>query len=359
MRRPGPRGDVGRPFRSVSNVLPLITIVLLGALFPGAATAQKTDSVWVANGDRITGEIKELDRGRLRYSTDAMSTVYVEWEDVLSVESDKYFEFELASGERTFGRLARGPRDRTGRIVLEDTTEVALADIVAMIPIRRSFWSRNTGYVDLGLDVLRANQTRKLSLAGSSTYRGEKWEGRLAASSYLQKQDSANTVTRNNASLSGRRKFGGRWNAIGFVTVEENSETDLDLRLQAGFGAGYRLLHTNRYVSEVLLGPAVAREQFSTDTTGASYTAEVIAGISYEAYRYSFPKLDVYGGLTTYTSISDWGRFRLSLDGRVSYEVIKDFTAGFRLFAEYDNRPPGQEGSSEDYGITFTVGYSW
>jgi hypothetical protein len=333
--------------------------VLLGALFPGAAAAQKTDSVWVASGDRITGEIKELDRGRLTYKTDAMSTVYVEWDEVLSVQSDKYFEFELAWGERAFGRLARGPRDRTGRIILEDTTEVALPDIVAMVRIRRSFWSRNTGSVDLGLDVLKANQTRKLSLSGSSSYRGEQWDLRLDGTSYFQKQDSAKTVTRNNASLSGRRKFGGRWNAIGMLTVEENSETNLDLRLQAGLGAGYRLLHTNRQYSEVLLGPAVAREQFSTDTTGASYTAELIAGITYEAYRYSFPKLDVYGGLTTYTSMSDWGRFRLSLDGRVSYEVIKDFTAGFRLFAEYDSRSPGQEGSSEDYGTTFTVGYSW
>lgn len=315
--------------------------------------------MWVANGDRITGEIKELDRGRLRYSTDAMSTVYVEWDEVLSVESDKYFEFELARGQRAYGRLARGPRDGTGRIVLEDTTVVALPDIVSMVPIRRSFWARNTGYVDLGLDILRANRTRKLSVSGSSTYRGEKWEGRIDGSSYLQKQDSANTVTRNNASLSARRKFGGRWNAIGLISAEQNSETNLDLRLQAGAGGGYRLLHTNRRYSELLVGAGLARETFSGDSVATSYTTELIAGITYEAYRYSFPKLDVYGGLTTYTGLSDWGRFRVSFDGRISYEVIKDFTAGVRAFAEYDSRPPSGEASTEDYGLTFTVGYSW
>lgn len=361
-RRREPRA-VGPPRASTGRrgLLTVATVLLGTALIPGIAAAQKTDSVWVANGDRITGEIKELDRGRLRYSTDAMSTIYVEWDEVLSVQSDKYFEFELASGERTFGRLARGTRDRTGRIVLEDTTEVALSEIVAMVPIRRSFWSRNVGYVDLGLDLLRANRTRRLSVAASSAYRGETWEARLDGSSYLQKQDSANTVTRNNASLYARHKFGGPWNAIGFLTVEQNSETNLDLRLQTGIGAGYRILHTNRQFAEVLLGPAVARESFSTstDSTETSYTAELITGLTYEAYRYSFPKLDVYAGLITFTSVSDWGRFRVSLEGRVSYEVIKDFTVGVRTFAEYDTRPPGREGSSEDYGTTFTVGYSW
>lgn len=335
--------------------------VALVPLLPGSASAQKTDSVWVANGDRITGEIKELDRGRLRYSTDAMSTVYVEWDEVVSVESDKYFEFDLASGRRVFGRLGRGSREGRGRIILEDTTEVALPDIVSMVPIRRSFWSRNAGYLDLGLDILRANRTRKLSVSGSSTYRGEKWDGRVEGSSYLQKQDSANTVTRNNASLSARRKFGGPWVAVGFATVEQNSETNLDLRLQAGGLAAYRLFHTNRQQAELGFGLGVARERFSTesDSEEVASTAELIAGLSYEAYRYSFPKLDVYAGLTSFTSLSDVGRLRLSFDGRVSYEVIHDFTTGVRAFADYDSEPPGQAGSTRDYGLTFSVGYSW
>ncbi len=54
----------------------------------------KTDVVVLENGDSITGEIKELYRGKLKFKTDAMSTIYIEWEDVKTLESRDYFEIE-------------------------------------------------------------------------------------------------------------------------------------------------------------------------------------------------------------------------------------------------------------------------
>ena len=50
-------------------------ILLLLGIGAGAAEAQKTDSVWIRNGDRITGEVKSLSRGLLKYSTDDLGTV--------------------------------------------------------------------------------------------------------------------------------------------------------------------------------------------------------------------------------------------------------------------------------------------
>ncbi len=76
-------------------------LVLASGLLPSEALGQKTDTLRVQNGGKIIGEIKELDRGQLRYKTDAMSTVYADWEKVVSLQSDKYFEFELASGAET------------------------------------------------------------------------------------------------------------------------------------------------------------------------------------------------------------------------------------------------------------------
>ena len=53
----------------------LAGFMVLGAA--GSALAAKTDVVTLKNGDRITGEVKRLDRGRLRYSTDDMGTIYI------------------------------------------------------------------------------------------------------------------------------------------------------------------------------------------------------------------------------------------------------------------------------------------
>jgi hypothetical protein len=47
---------------------------MLFLVAPGVASGQKTDSVWIRNGDRITGEVKSLSRGLLKYSTADLGT---------------------------------------------------------------------------------------------------------------------------------------------------------------------------------------------------------------------------------------------------------------------------------------------
>jgi hypothetical protein len=42
----------------------------------------RTDVVTLANGDRITGEVKRLDRGQVEFKTDDGGTIYFEWSAV-------------------------------------------------------------------------------------------------------------------------------------------------------------------------------------------------------------------------------------------------------------------------------------
>ncbi|MBK5096419.1 MAG: DUF481 domain-containing protein [Gemmatimonadetes bacterium] len=336
----------------------LLALVLASGLLPSEALGQKTDTLRVQNGGKIVGEIKELDRGQLRYKTDAMSTVQVDWEKVVSLQSDKYFEFELASGLREFGRIGPGPEDRTAMLILTDTVVVSLTQIVSIVPIRQTFWSRLDGYIDIGFDVLRANNTRTLNSSSQVTYRGEKWAGQLTGSTYMQTQDSANDVRRNNVSLVGTRILPGRWDIQAFLSAEQNNEIQLDYRLQAGGGAAYRLLHTHRQFATLLAGGAYSSERYTT-STDVTDSFELIGRAAYQAYRFHTPKLDVSTSLTGYASMTDLGRIRLNFDGRASYELIKDFTVGARVWDDFDSAPPGSDTSSNDYGLTFSLGYKF
>ena len=51
--------------------------VFLLAVCSATAWAAKTDIVLLKNGDRVTGEVKSLERGKLTLSTDSMGTVYI------------------------------------------------------------------------------------------------------------------------------------------------------------------------------------------------------------------------------------------------------------------------------------------
>ncbi len=76
-----------------------------------AAAAPKTDVVTLVNGDRITGEIKGLEHNQLRFSTDHLGTIYVEWDKIEQLVSDQYLLLERSDGTRYYGQLVAGARD--------------------------------------------------------------------------------------------------------------------------------------------------------------------------------------------------------------------------------------------------------
>ena len=79
--------------------LPLVPVVMLLSVLclgtPSNSIAQKTDILTLRNGDVITGEIKGLNRNKLEFSTPRMSTVYIEWQEIARINSDKVFQVEL------------------------------------------------------------------------------------------------------------------------------------------------------------------------------------------------------------------------------------------------------------------------
>jgi hypothetical protein len=86
----------------LSAALVLLTVV------SSTAHAQKTDVVKLANGDRITGEVKSLTKGQLKFSTDDAGTNYLEWDKVVSLEAARQFDVTISDGRRYFGSLEEG-----------------------------------------------------------------------------------------------------------------------------------------------------------------------------------------------------------------------------------------------------------
>ena len=90
----------------MARVRLLIGVIVLLALASTPALAQpKTDVITLANGDRITGEIVRLSRGRLELKTDDAGTIYIEWDNVARVQSIHQFEVETSNRQRLYGAL--------------------------------------------------------------------------------------------------------------------------------------------------------------------------------------------------------------------------------------------------------------
>ncbi len=184
----------------------LILLLLLGA---GLAEAQKTDSVWIRNGDRITGEVKSLSRALLKYSTDDLGTIYIEWDKVDRISTPTTFEVELNSGQKFFGTLAGlqrcgGPWHRhafPGRDRVDHANQ------------RKGSCSLD-GYLDLGFSYQKAQQAVQLT-SGAKVYRGPSAETTFDITTFREDRDDAR---RRHAldRLTERLLLANRWNT-GFV----------------------------------------------------------------------------------------------------------------------------------------------
>ena len=113
--------------------------LLIGLLAAPALAADKTDIVVLINGDRITGEIKEMTYGQLKVKTEDIGTLYIEWEKIASITTNQELQVEMADGRRFFGP-APEPASTAGSIRLMKSwygeepvsVELSISDIVRL-----------------------------------------------------------------------------------------------------------------------------------------------------------------------------------------------------------------------------------
>jgi hypothetical protein len=354
MGRPSPPGNAGRLLRlPVRRLLAPLAVLLLAS---PAWASEKTDVVVLVNGDRITGEIKGMTRNTLDYKTDDAGRLSIEWNKVVRVTSPHYFEVELSSGKKHYGRFLDPPPGEQGVVHLDDETTLPIADVVGVVPIDAGIWSRLKAYLDVGFTLAKSNKAVTLSADGGFAYRGERIGVSLDLESYYQ--DDANNVgvSRGTAKVVGEYYL-TRWRAVALAGAEHNDELDLKLRLSLGAGAGYSAVQTNSMVLQLQAGLVANREEYVGIDPTWNLEGYVYGG--WDVFRYDTPKLDLGVSLTIYPGLTDWGRVRGDFTLRVKYEVFKDFNAGLNFSFNFDTRPPESAASKTDYLATFTIGWSY
>ena len=335
--------------------------VLIGAVAPFVAHAQKTDTLTLINGDRIVGEIKSVYRGKLEYSTDDAGTLSVEWIKVMRLTSPRYYEVLDRWGVRHFGPLVRSAE--VGFLAINGVTPdtLRIVDVVEVIELGGSFAQRLNGMLDVGYTYTKANNANTFSTRAELDYRGTKMGADTELDAYYQKQDETEPVLRQSASVIGSYFLPKRWSAEALLTAERNDELDLDLRLIGGGGAARTLVESNRNSVEATGGLVVTRERFSVDTGDVvtTHNVEGTLGIRAETFRFDRPKLRVVSSLVLFPSLSTPGRVRGGASFEFSRESSRDLKFGIRFVDTFDSRPPAEGAEKNDFNFTFTIGWSY
>lgn len=294
-----------RPRRVWHSALSLALCAITSQAF-----ADKTDVVELRNGDRVTCEIKNLERGRLQVSTDSMSTVYIEWKDILRISSKETYVLELEDGTRLEGTLAE--TDAEAGLLLRNGDGDRLLDMQAVVLIdplklgsrRIERWD---GSVSTGFDTTKANSDTSLSASFDARTRREDFLLNFNGSVYSRSQSGAENSLRANLGAVYRGLLDGRWYWAALGSLERNDELGIDLRSLGGAGYGRLLVQSSRTLWSATAGLVVVNEQ-RAGTDSAETNAEAFLNTEYEFFTYDSPKTTLTTSLTAYPSLTDGGR---------------------------------------------------
>lgn len=348
--------------RCFTRALRGISLVVAMLVLPVAAlAAPKTDVLVFNNGDRLTGEVKGLERGKLSFKTDATGTIEIEWDKVASVRSDQYLEVELSDGRRHFGRASLAQTE--GQLKLRvgsgtNTREVRLAEVVRVAPIEQGgFFDRLDGYVTAGYDYTKSSGVRQVTFTGGLSSRDEKRQWAIDSSATLISQSGQDDTNRYNIGAYNRRFLAGRWFWQGFGSFEGNDELGIDLRTTIGAAYGRFLRQDQKTDWAAYAGLAVTRENFSEQPTNES--VEGVFGTQYWFFRYNAPEASLNASLNLFPSLTETGRVRSEAQMNARYEIVSDLFFQLSFYGSYDSEPGVGADSKSDYGVTTSLGYSF
>lgn len=349
-----------RPCAIARNAFPHLVFVVLSCLWQlPASAAPKTDIVIFKNGDKLTGEIKSLRRGRLSLNTDATGTIGIEWDKVAGVVSKQHIQVELSDGTRHFGDLAFSEETPGLTVVTADgMVTLDMIRVIVMEPIEDRGIHALDVDVSLGYNFTKAGGVTQGSIGVDMAYRSLIRIESLTFSTTVSDSDTQETSQRSNLGLQHTRLWNSRWFSNGTLSFDRNDELGLELRTSLGAGGGRYLIQSNSMLWSLEGGLQVSREKLieedeDTDSVEATFSVE------FDWFIFQDPEFDWSTTLQVIPSLTESGRVRTEFDTALKWELISDLNWGISFYASLDNQPQSTTGSTSDYGVNTTVSYEF
>ncbi len=334
-----------------------LPLLLLALALP--AYAEKTDVVVLLNGDTITGEIKGLEFGSLRYSTDSMGTINIDWEDIVSITSNQNLQVELPDGSRHFGTLVGAGERFVVRINSSDEdVNLPTQEIVRITPIETSekIWQSLDGSFSLGLQSQKSSGVTTSNVSADMSYRTRKYLVGLKMNSTMTSQPAEEAKARQSVEGNYQRFRANRWFTDWYSRWESNDELGINARQSAGGAVGRYLVQTNKNQFSLTGGVQAAQ----TSYTGVDENTTEAEGRIEMRYlrRNLIPETQITFTSVVYPLLEDFSQFRAETDLSFKREFISDLFFNLSVGHSYISNPP-TGASSTDYNIITSLGYSF
>ena len=216
----------------------LLCVTLCTVALPALA-----DTVWLKNGDRLTGKISVLDGGKLLIETTYGGSIPLKWNQIATLESDRKL---LIKQDQVTGEVAQALQAaEPGKVTLVNGAEprtVELASISQIIqpkPLIQDFtWKGN---IDLAMDYKRAEtDTDDYDVSFDPKARHGLWRHN-GTGNYNREYRDGVTVTDNwDAEYALDRFLDQHWFWQGRLSYKRDQIEDVRRQRTIGTGPGYQ-----------------------------------------------------------------------------------------------------------------------
>ncbi len=336
----------------MKTLLPIIFVIFSIA----QGVAQKTDTVSLYNGDRITCEIISLAKGKLNVKTSDMSKLSIKWARISSIETLHSFEIVLVDHSVYFGKFNKGLPGSSLVSFGVFQEMISLHEITSLQQVNANFWKQTNGFFDAGFSYTKGNDNLQFNSSGEISHRTKKFLNKLNFNSIIT-ENSQNASKKQDGGYTLKAFHKKSFFTIYNITWEQNTELGIETRASSNIRFGFTPVDNSSNLLDLSAGIMLNRE-FDSEKNATNNTEGVI-NVTYDFFLFTKPDIDLTTSIVMYPSFTVRGRFRSDFNFRVRWQVFNNFTLNFKYYFTYDNKPPTVDAINFDYGINTSVGYTF
>jgi hypothetical protein len=341
------------------------TALFLIVFSPTCWARDKKDVVVFANGDRMTCEIMQLQKGYLYVRlANGEGTIAVDWTKVVRIESQYHFIVTNGRGERFISTLKDvasegSPNTFEVQVTGSSKTEfIPSLEIVALQQNDHEFWTNLHGSIDSGLNYTKQQNRVQYNFDSSANYVKPLWSAGADLSSSFSGGGSAQSLRLDLQTRVVRQLRSPRNVYMGLAGFQHNGEQELNLRTTWGGAVGHNFQMTNNSVVVGYVGADWNNEHYADEPTSDQIenSAEAIIGAQLNFFR--FRTTNFLMNTQVYPSLTDPGRVRLDLNAAVKLRLARRLYWSVSYYLNYDSRPP-QNLNGTDFGSAASIGWKF
>ncbi len=338
-------------------VFPTIFICILSG---SRLSAQLKDTLFLHDGQVLSGELKKYQYGKIEFDMDNVQLVNVKYTKIRTIRTHQHiYRVETADRRIITGIIKPSVDDGIIRIQSGDSTIFIPINQVTLITAFDNRWFKNLhGFVSAGYSYTKSSNIGRFNLDGAVNYNSKKMSTSLSGNASYTQTQKIFSRDRENISTSSFYILNPWWSLGALLSYQRNLELGLQRRFQESFGYRYNIIYRNRFQLRALSGIAINQEK-NTDGVGQPTRYEIPFNINLNFFKFEKPNISFTTSQTFYVSLSQKGRFRYDGDTRLSWEMIRDLSLSMNFYHNYDSKPVAINANTFDYGLVLGLKYTF